>query len=111
MDGLSSKWTLLGRDWGAESVPCLCVCEREIEEEGGVHGGERREQRERERELVSCIGIKCSCMLLHYHTYLTAATCSGVGEGEMGGIKLHVRDHGSCFHLLMSYILVFVPAP
>jgi hypothetical protein len=51
MDGLSSKWTLLGRDWGAESVPCLCVCEREIEEEGGVHGGERREERERVSEL------------------------------------------------------------
>ena len=26
-------------------------------------------------------------------------------------IKLRVQDHDSCFHLVMSYVLVFVPAP
>ena len=43
MDGLLSKWTLLGRDWGAESMPRLCVRERDRK-------GEKETEREREKE-------------------------------------------------------------
>ena len=48
MGGLSSKWTLLGQDWDAESMPRLCERERETERERKRQRGRGRKREKRE---------------------------------------------------------------
>ena len=61
MDGLSSKWTLLGRDWGAESVPRLCVCVSE-------RGREKEKRREFVSIWISIIFCMCAWSYTMMHT-------------------------------------------